>query len=52
MLKTNLQSNKNRHGIVGGKESSFLHWGWMISIRFNNGHRCGGSLIKPNWVIE
>eukprot|EP00079_Xenopus_tropicalis_P034046 XP_017947817.1 PREDICTED: hepatocyte growth factor isoform X3 [Xenopus tropicalis] len=24
---------------------------WMVSVRYRNSHKCGGTLIKENWVL-
>lgn len=37
--------------IVGGESAGTDTWGWAVSIRSNNGHFCGGSLISPTLVI-
>ncbi|XP_043942877.1 uncharacterized protein LOC122814356 [Protopterus annectens] len=37
--------------IVGGTDSEPGAWPWQISLRYNNQHICGGSLIASEWVI-
>ena len=43
--------------IVGGTDASITHFTWQVSIEAAEapsnltGHFCGGSLIKPNWVL-
>ncbi|KAL9955812.1 hypothetical protein ACROYT_G037195 [Oculina patagonica] len=40
-----------RTRVVGGVNASPHSWPWQISLRVNGRHICGGSLLKPNWVI-
>lgn len=38
--------------IVGGKDASFQEFPFLVSLQTKRGfHFCGGSLIKPNWVL-
>lgn len=37
--------------IIGGETARDDTWGWAVSIRANNIHSCGGSLIAPNLVL-
>lgn len=37
--------------VVNGKNATPHSWPWMVSLRRNGRHICGGSLIKPNWVV-
>lgn len=36
--------------IVGGHEAT-EDYSWMVSMQKNGSHSCGGSLIKPDWVL-
>lgn len=37
--------------VVNGKDAKAHSWPWMVSLRYNGRHICGGSLIKVNWVV-
>lgn len=37
--------------IVGGRMALAHSWPWMISLRINNSHICGGTLIHKNWIL-
>lgn len=37
--------------IVGGVEATPGEFPFIVSLRRGNSHFCGGSLIKPNWVL-
>ncbi|KAK3721618.1 hypothetical protein QZH41_008298 [Actinostola sp. cb2023] len=37
--------------VVNGQNAAKHAWPWQISLRVNGRHICGGSLIKPDWVI-
>lgn len=38
--------------MVGGDDAAPHSWPWQISLSVRGtNHICGGSLIKPNWVI-
>ncbi|XP_045845878.1 LOW QUALITY PROTEIN: putative serine protease 42 [Meles meles] len=36
---------------VEGKEAEERKWPWQVSLRMNQKHVCGGSLITPQWVL-
>ncbi|XP_068756841.1 chymotrypsin-like elastase family member 2A [Montipora capricornis] len=40
-----------RKRVVNGKDATAHSWPWMVSLRYNGRHICGGSLIKVNWVV-
>ncbi|XP_074626958.1 chymotrypsin-C-like isoform X2 [Acropora palmata] len=40
-----------RKRVVNGKDATPHSWPWMVSLRYNGRHICGGSLIKGNWVV-
>ena len=37
--------------VVGGVDAQPHSWPWQISLRVNGRHVCGGSLIRPDWVV-
>ncbi|XP_036353443.2 serine protease 42-like [Ochotona princeps] len=37
--------------IVGGAEAMEGKWPWQVSVRFEDKHLCGGSLITSQWVL-
>ena len=37
--------------VIGGVNATPNSWPWMISLRKGGLHSCGGSLIRPNWVL-
>ena len=37
--------------VVNGDDAAPHSWPWQISLRVNGRHICGGSLIKPGWVV-
>lgn len=37
--------------IFGGQQTSIERVPWQVSLRQNNEHRCGGSIISNNFVI-
>jgi len=49
LLYSNIRRSRR---IVGGRESFPNSWPWMVALFFNGTKlSCGGSLIKPSWVI-
>lgn len=46
-------ANRNAR-IVGGVESNYLQWPWMVSIEIKDpqfNHKCGGFIINNFWVL-
>ncbi|KAK3742063.1 hypothetical protein QZH41_015743 [Actinostola sp. cb2023] len=37
--------------IVQGHDAYPHAWPWQVSVRENGGHTCGGTLIRPDWVL-
>ncbi|XP_070319397.1 serine protease 44-like [Odocoileus virginianus] len=37
--------------IIGGMPAPERKWPWQVSLRINNEHMCGGSLIAPQWIL-
>ncbi|XP_003931943.1 transmembrane protease serine 11D [Saimiri boliviensis] len=37
--------------IFGGTEAEEGGWPWQVSLRLNNAHHCGGSLISNMWIL-
>ena len=37
--------------VVNGDNASPHSWPWQVSLRVRGGHICGGSLIRPNWIV-
>ena len=40
-----------RGRVIGGVNATTNSWPWIISLRVGGLHNCGGSLIRPNWVL-
>lgn len=38
--------------IVGGEDAVANSWPWMVSLRVDGSHFCGGSLINDRWVVS
>ncbi|XP_019619960.1 PREDICTED: CUB and sushi domain-containing protein 1-like [Branchiostoma belcheri] len=37
--------------IVGGEGAVSSSWPWQASLQTSSGHRCGGTLVSPQWVV-
>ena len=37
--------------VINGQNARPHAWPWQVSLRSNNRHFCGGSLIANNWVL-
>nr|KAF6420823.1 myosin light chain 3 [Molossus molossus] len=37
--------------VVGGRPAAQKKWPWQVSLRINDEHVCGGSLIADRWVL-
>lgn len=37
--------------VVNGEDAVPHSWPWQVSLRKNGYHICGGSLIRPNWIV-
>lgn len=37
--------------VVNGQNASPHSWPWQISLRVRGRHICGGSLIRPDWIV-
>src|SRR4051794_28972095 len=37
--------------IINGSTAEHGNYPWIVSLLLNNRHHCGGSLIRPNWVL-
>jgi len=38
-------------GVVSGTTAQPNAWPWQVQLTRNGRHFCGGSLIKPNWIV-
>ncbi|NXB11613.1 TMPS5 protease, partial [Cnemophilus loriae] len=37
--------------VVGGTDVSPGRWPWQVSVRQGSQHRCGGSVLAPEWIL-
>lgn len=37
--------------VVNGENATPHSWPWQVSLRVRGGHICGGSLIRPDWIV-
>ncbi len=51
--QTNVDTVPQTQRIINGNivSSNDDTWRFIVSLRWNNNHYCGGSLIAPNWVL-
>uniref|UniRef100_A0A8C6QQ71 Serine protease 8 (prostasin) n=1 Tax=Nannospalax galili TaxID=1026970 RepID=A0A8C6QQ71_NANGA len=38
--------------ITGGSNAKPAQWPWQVSITYDGGHVCGGSLVSDQWVLS
>ena len=38
--------------VVGGTEAVKGDWGWQVAMKYNNGFKCGGSVLNSGWIIS
>lgn len=43
--------DRNNFRIVGGREAKPGAWPWQAAVYVKGQFRCGGALIKKNWVL-
>ena len=37
--------------VINGQDASPNSWPWQVSLRSRGRHICGGSLVRPNWIV-
>lgn len=37
--------------IVGGNVARLEDWPWQVSLKVQDTHVCGGSIITPEWIV-
>ena len=37
--------------VINGQDASPHAWPWQVSLRARGRHICGGSLIRPDWIV-
>lgn len=37
--------------VINGQDASPHSWPWQVSLRVRGRHICGGSLIRPDWIV-
>ena len=37
--------------VINGEDAAPNSWPWQISLQSRGRHICGGSLIRPNWIL-
>ncbi|XP_070535080.1 coagulation factor IX-like [Ptychodera flava] len=43
--------NYGSNRIVNGWDAELGAWPWQVSLLLNNDHNCGGTVIRPNWIL-
>jgi secreted trypsin-like serine protease len=51
MLETIDNEEKFLSKIVNGRVSTKGDWSWAVSIKYNDKHLCGGSLLNNNYIL-
>jgi len=46
-----ISGNRMYDRIVGGREAWPNSWPYVVSLRRNGGHRCGGAIIGKQWIL-
>ncbi|XP_053392701.1 ovochymase-1-like isoform X2 [Mercenaria mercenaria] len=46
-----IQPVESNTKIVGGRMALSHSWPWMVSLRINGSHTCGGAIIHEKWVL-
>lgn len=37
--------------VINGQDATPHSWPWQVSLRARGRHICGGSLIRPDWIV-
>ncbi|KAM8795542.1 transmembrane protease serine 5 [Eudromia elegans] len=37
--------------VLGGADAPRGRWPWQVSVQYDSQHRCGGSVLAPDWVV-
>jgi secreted trypsin-like serine protease len=37
--------------LFGGSDASDNTWQFLVSLQWNNGHRCGGTILNEEWIL-
>uniref|UniRef100_A0A674GFW8 Peptidase S1 domain-containing protein n=1 Tax=Taeniopygia guttata TaxID=59729 RepID=A0A674GFW8_TAEGU len=44
--------SRSRARVVGGLPAGPGRWPWAVSLQLRGRHRCGGTLVTPQWVLS